>query len=142
MRPSVISVVGQMVKVILDSNFLFIPFQFRIDIFEQLEILLGKSEPIILSTTLKELENLAKRRSIKMQRQAAAALDMAKKCRIVEAELAPDESYDDVIIRTAKEWRCPVATNDTKLRKRLREAEVTVIYLRQKSRLEIQGHIS
>jgi len=128
-----------MVKVILDSNFLFIPFQFRVDIFEQLEVLLGKSEPIILSATLKELESLAKRRSVKMQREAAAALDMAKKCMIVKAELEPDESYDDVIIRTAKEWKCPVATNDTNLRKRLRDTGVAVIFLRQKSRLEING---
>jgi len=128
-----------MVKVILDSNFLFVPFQFRIDIFKQLEDLLGKSEPIILSATLKELESLAKRQSIKMRRHAAAALDMAKKCSIVEVELEPYESYDDVILRTAKKWGCPVATNDTNLRKRLREARVTTIYLRQKSRLEVEG---
>jgi len=75
-----------MIKVILDSNFLLVPFQFRIDIFEELNNLLGKAEPIVLSTTL------------------------------------------------------DVATNDAELRKRLRRAGLATIYLRQKSRLVIEGH--
>jgi len=43
-----------MTKVILDTNFLFVPVQFQIDIFEQLNNLLGKAEPIVLSTTIEE----------------------------------------------------------------------------------------
>jgi len=47
-------------KVILDSNALFVPLQFKIDIFEELEKLLNmKFELILLSPIRRELENLA-----------------------------------------------------------------------------------
>lgn len=131
-----------MVRVILDSNFLFVPFQFQVDIFEELEALLGRYEPVVLSTTLEEISNLAKKRSVKMRRQASAVLELVGRCRVVEAELKAGESYDDVILRKAKEWKSPVATNDARLRKRLREAGLANIFLRQKARLEIEGHIS
>ncbi|MCW4021168.1 MAG: DNA-binding protein [Candidatus Bathyarchaeota archaeon] len=129
-----------MVKVILDSNFLFIPFQFQIDIFEELESLFGKAESVVLSTTLEELEDLKKKRSIKIRKQATAALEMTKRCVTVRVEKNQGESYDDVILRTAKEWRCPVATNDAELRKRLRKAGVATVFMRQKSYLEIEGY--
>jgi rRNA-processing protein FCF1 len=130
-----------MVKVILDSNFLFVPFQFQIDIFEELGKLVGKSEPIILTTTLEEIETLARKRSPKISKQASAALELAKKCKMVEAEMKPSESYDDVILRTATDLDCIVATNDSNLRKRLREAGVAVVFLRQRSHLEIEGRL-
>jgi rRNA-processing protein FCF1 len=129
-----------MVKVILDSNFLFVPFQFRIDIFEELEGLLGRYEPVVLSTTFEELESLLGKRSIKIRQQASAALELAKRCRIVEVEKKTGESYDDIVLRVAKEWKCPVATNDAALRKRLRETKVATIFLRQTRRLEIEGY--
>jgi rRNA-processing protein FCF1 len=128
-----------MVKVILDSNFLFAPFQFQIDIFEELGKLLGKAEPIILTTTLEEIETLARKRSPKTSIQALAALELAKKCKTVEAKMKLRESYDDVILRTAVDSDYLVATNDSDLRKKLREAGVAVIFLRQKSHLEIEG---
>ena len=131
--------VNYMSKVILDSNFLFVPFQLKIDIFKELDRLLGKAEPLVLTTTLWELENVAKKRSQKIAKQASAALELANKCEIVEAEKKLNESYDDVILRTAKELNFAVATNDANLRKRLREAKVPVVYVRQKSYLEIEG---
>jgi rRNA-processing protein FCF1 len=130
-----------MVKVILDSNFLFVPFQFKIDIFEELGKLLGKAEPIILTTTLEEVETLARKRSPKMSIQATAALELARKCKMVEARMKPNESYDDVILRTAVDWDYLVATNDSNLKKRLREAGVAVVFLRRKSHLEIEGRL-
>jgi len=45
-------------RVILDSNFLFLVFQFKIDIFDEMEALIGRFEPVVLSTTVKELEEL------------------------------------------------------------------------------------
>jgi rRNA-processing protein FCF1 len=39
----------------------------------------------------------------------------------------------------ARKCDCPVFTNDRKLRQRLRNINVPVIYVRQKSRLEIDG---
>jgi len=130
-----------MVKIILDSNFLLVPFQFRIDIFEELNNLLGKAEPIVLSTTIEELKKMEKKSSTKSRMQFSAALKLAEKCEILEVKKKPSENYDDVILRIASDLRIPVATNDSELRKRLRKAGLATIYLRQKARLIVEGHI-
>jgi len=129
-----------MVRVILDSNFLFVPFQFKIDIFDELEALVGRFEPLVLSTTLEELRSLSDGKNPeKVRRQALSALELTKRCRLVDMEKKAEENFDDVIVRVAREWKCPVATNDRMLRKRLRKAGVATIFLRQRSRLEIEG---
>ncbi|RJS93878.1 DNA-binding protein [Candidatus Bathyarchaeota archaeon] len=130
-----------MVKIILDSNFLLVPLQFRVDIFEELNVLLGKAEPIVLSTTIEELKKLIEKSSIKERMQFSAALKLAERCEILKVKRDKSENYDDVIFRVAKELKIPVATNDSELRKRLREAGIATVYLRQKARLEIDGHV-
>lgn len=129
-------------KVILDSNALFVPFQFKIDIFEALRALLGrKFEPILLSPVKKELENIAKKGSPKMRKWAVYALALAEKCIFLDVKNEAVEPPDDIIVEIAKKCDCLVFTNDRKLRKRLRDISVPVIYVRQKSRLEINGRI-
>ena len=127
-------------KVIFDTNFLFVPLQFKVDIFDELEGLIGKFEPIILSTTIEELKKIARRKSEKNRRNALAALELAKKCKILKVEREAGESYDDVILRIAKEGKYMVATNDSELRRRLRKAGITTIFLRQKAYLQIDGY--
>jgi len=128
--------------ILLDANFLFIPSQFQIDIFDELMKLLNQRfESVILSPTYKELQKIAEKGSPKIRRHASLALKLAEKCRIVEVEQRFEETHDDVIVRVAAEWRCPVATNDRVLRKRLRDINVSVIYLRQRSHLEMEGNV-
>jgi rRNA-processing protein FCF1 len=132
----------EMLKIILDSNFLFIPSQFKVDIFEELGNLLGQQfDPILLSPTKNELQEIARKGSPKMRRQVSLALKFAEKCHVIDVEKNSKETYDDVIVRVAAEWKCPVATNDRELRKRLRNLGVPVIFLRQKRRLELEGAI-
>jgi rRNA-processing protein FCF1 len=128
-------------KVILDSNALFVPLQFKIDIFEELKKLLNmKFELILLSPIRRELEKLAENGSPKMQKNASYALKMAEKCKLVELdEKIAGSSPDDAIFKVACEWKSLVFTNDRELRKRLRNINVPVIYVRQKSRLGIDG---
>lgn len=127
---------------ILDSNALFVPFQFKIDVFEALETLLGrKFEPILLSTIKKELEAVVEKGSPKMRKWASFALRLAEKCTFLEVEETIVESPDDSIVEMAKKCGCLVFTNDRALRKRLRDISVPTIYVRQKSRLEIDGRI-
>lgn len=95
-------------------------------------------EPILLSPTYKELLKTAEK-SPKMRQQVSIALRFAEKCHIVDVEKKINETHDDVIVRVASEWKCPVATNDSELKRRLRNINVPVIYLRQKSRLEMEG---
>ncbi len=129
-------------KVILDSNALFVPLQFKIDIFRELEGLLNrKFEVILLSPVKRELETLAAEGSPLLRKNASYALRLAEKCRYVKVAAPASALADDVIVRVAEEWKVPVFTNDRQLRKRLRDIRVPVIYVRQKSRLEIDGMI-
>ena len=129
-------------RVILDSNFLFIPSQFQLDIVDELAKLLDQRvDLVILSPTYEEIARIATSRPPKMRKQASLALKLADKCHIIPAEQRENESNDDVIVRVAREWQSPVATNDRALRTRLRDINVPVIYVRQKSHLEIEGNI-
>ena len=129
-------------KVILDSNAFFVPLQFQIDIFNELERLLNRGFDLILLSSVKhELETLAAKGSPKMNRQATFALRLAEKCKFVEVAKDSSEDVDEVITVTAREWKAAVFTNDVQLRKKLRDISVPVIYVRQKLRLEIDGLI-
>jgi rRNA-processing protein FCF1 len=129
-------------KVILDSNALFVPLEFKMDIFEELRGLLNRNvEYILLSPVKHELEVLAAGDEPKTRRQASFALRLAEKCRLVPVEDRKEQT-DDAIVRIAKNWNTPVFTNDRVLKRRLRDISVPVIYLRQKSRLDIDGLIS
>jgi len=129
-------------KVILDSNFLFVPLQFKIDIFEAVGNLLNqKHELIVLSTTHDELQRMVRKGAPKLRKQAEMALKLAERCRLVVVKKDRGESNDDVILRVARKCRYAVATNDRMLRQRLRDISVPVIYMRQKSRLELEGSI-
>jgi len=131
------------IKVILDSNFLFVPLQFKIDIFEGIMNLLNQRfEPVILSPIHRELQKMTEKSPPKLRKQASLALKLAEKCSVIDVEKHDEETNDDVIVRVAAQWgKCPVATNDRELRKRLRKIKVSVIYLRQKSRFELEGSL-
>jgi len=130
------------IKVILDSNALFVTLEFKMDIFEELGRILKRNlEYILLSPVKDELEMLASGNDPKTRRQADFALRLSQKCKVVTVE-GRGEATDDVIVRIAKKWEAPVFTNDRELRRRLRDISVPVIYLRQKCRLDIDGLIS
>lgn len=129
-------------QVLLDSSFLFIPSQFKVDIFDELtRVLRRRFEPIVISTTYDELHTIVKTGSPKTRQQAALALKIADKCRRFRVKRESRESHDDVIVRIASKIKCCVATNDKELRKRLRNRSVAVVYLRQKTRLEVDGTV-
>lgn len=129
-------------RIIIDSNFLFVPLQFKIEIFaDTMRLLNQRFEPILLSPQLQELERMSEKGSPRLRKQAETALKLAEKCQVVDVEKSAEETNDDVIVKVAAKWKCPVATNDRVLRRRLRDISIPVIYLRQKSRLELEGSI-
>jgi rRNA-processing protein FCF1 len=129
-------------KIILDSNALFVPLEFKIDIFSEVECLLNRNVNfVLLSTVKRELEILSAKESPKMRREAAYALKLGEKCQYVNVDNNEKLRTDDIIVKVAKAWNSPVFTNDSQLRRRLRDISVPVIYVRQKSRLEIDGLI-
>jgi rRNA-processing protein FCF1 len=129
------------VKVILDSNAFFSSLQFRIDIFEETRRLLKRNiEFILLSSVKSELETLASSKGTKEGKQAGYALKLAESCSFIKVDDHGEEA-DEVIIRKAKEWKALVFSNDRLLKKKLRDISIPVIYVRQKSRLDIDGLI-
>jgi len=129
-------------KVILDSNALFVPLEFKLDIFVEVKRLVNRNvDFVLLSPVKRELELLATKDSPKIRREAVYALKFAEKCKYVPVDENEKLTTDDVIVKVAKAWSSPVFTNDRQLRKKLRDISVPVIYVRQKSRLEIDGLI-
>ena len=128
-------------KVILDSNAFFVPLKLKIDIFCAVEQLLNrKVDLVLLSAVKQELVVLSSKDSSTTRREATFALKLAEKCKYVAIDYG-DLSTDDVIVKVAEAWNSPVFTNDKQLRRRLRDISVPVIYVRQKSRLDIDGLI-
>jgi rRNA-processing protein FCF1 len=131
----------KVIKVILDSNALFVPLQLKIDILQELKTLLNRNyELVLLKPIQQELDRLAREGSPQTRKKASYALKLAEKCRIVSVN-EDTASPDDIILETAGKWKCLVFTNDRELRKKLRNINVPVIYVRQKSRLEIDGRL-
>jgi rRNA-processing protein FCF1 len=124
----------------MDSNIFFVPAKFRIDIFREMQKLLAtKVEPIILLPVLEELKKVYRLGGLKLKKQVSLALEFVKQCKIMDAELLEGESIDDYIVRVAKNLNCIVATNDRNLRKKLRDINIPVIYVREKSHLVVEG---
>jgi rRNA-processing protein FCF1 len=127
--------------VIIDSNFLFVPHKFKVDIFEELKRLLGGNVRFFITRPIiNELFLIKKDAKNKDKKEIDFALGLMERCEIIELNLRPNESVDDSIIRISSEGKFMVATNDIELRKRLRNVGVAVIYLRQKSHLELEGN--
>ena len=130
------------IKILLDSNAFFVPIYFKIDIFSELKRLVERNfELILISPIKKELERIIEKKGNKKDKIASFALKIALKCKVIEVKKPKKMLTDDIIIKTAKEWKAIVFTNDRELKQKLRDISVPVIYVRQKSVLAIDGMI-
>lgn len=125
-------------KIIIDTNFLLVPGQFNVDIFSEFGRLFGENnESFIIDKTKKEMRDILEKggRDRKAANVAFSLLD-SKKIK----ELPSGEEYvDDAIVSICrKEGGYAVATNDSELKKRLRQIDVDVIELKQKKYLAIR----
>jgi rRNA-processing protein FCF1 len=120
-------------RVVFDANALMTPSQHNVDVFDETERLVGGYEAVVPDTVVRELTALAD----KGDRNAAVGLRFAKeRCDIVST----DETHGDdaVIEATEGDDESAVVTNDAKLKDRLLERNVPVLYLRQRNRLEAE----
>jgi len=127
------------IPVLLDSSFLLIPLEEGVDIYSELERLLGLPRCLVPKPVLEELKRLRDAASPLEAKRINLALRMAERCETLNVELEEGEEVDDLLLRLAREMRCPVATKDGELRKRLRREGIPVIYLRQRAYLEMEG---
>ncbi|MFH0949073.1 MAG: DNA-binding protein [Candidatus Aenigmatarchaeota archaeon] len=120
-------------KIILDTNMLMVPAQFRVDIFEHMKRF--SPEFFTFSSCMDELEKIAVLHS-RSAGNARIALELARKNDVKVLETK--ESADKAILNYAKLHNVIVATNDRKLIKSLKACEIKIIRLRQKKYIAIE----
>ncbi len=122
---------------------MLVPAQFGVDIFEEIaRLITRKYELVIFQGILDELERIAKK-SQQKQKQVDMALQLAKKCILIRTDINTGnyQRVDEILLQYASENNSVVATNDQKLRKKLRAHKIPCIFLRKKAYLAIEGDI-
>lgn len=138
--------------IIIDSNFILLPFQFKVDYFNEIRLKIeGEIKFIILQQILNELESKKRRepkatKFRKLLDSGLLYLDRNKENYDIKflAKIKKDnETTDDFLLRLLKNLKKEsqnvyLATNDSKLRKKARELNISIIFLRQKKYLSIE----
>ncbi len=116
-----------------------IPFQFNVDIIDELEKTLPSHDLLVPSFVIKELEGIkrASRGSDKIAASIALKIAKSPPIKTVKMSLMKGEKVDDALLRISK----ILCTNDRELRARARKKGIPVLYLRQKRYIAIDGYI-
>ncbi len=116
-------------RLLLDANFLVLPFQHGVRLFDEFDRLLpGRYEVCVLNRAYNEALQLDDGR----YRQRVERLVSEHPVEVIEVDAAG--SVDEVLVSLAGEY--VVCTNDTAVRQELRDRELPHIFLRQQSHLE------
>ena len=126
-------------EVVIDTNFFMVPFQFNVDIITELENLLPSYKLTTPSFVINELKGLKKNNKGKIRLNANLALKLANssKVEIKDISLLENETVDDALLRVSE----VLATNDIELKNRAKDKGITVVYLRQKKYIAVDGKI-
>lgn len=125
-----------MKKILLDTNFLMICFQFKVDIFTEIErICYFNYELCILDKTIEELERIIEKQKGKNKVAANIALKLIKINKIKVVKTNSLKQTDDVIIDYAIKKGCIVATQDKDLKRELINHGIGIIILKSKKTL-------
>jgi rRNA-processing protein FCF1 len=138
--------------IILDSNFILLPFQFKIDYFNEIRLTIeGKLRFIVFQQILNELESKRKREpeATKFARFLDAGIKyLEKNTNLYDIKFSDiikesKESTDDFLIRMSQECKIVghkiyLATNDSELRRKAKKLNIGTIFLRQKKYLSIE----
>ena len=126
-------------EVVIDTNFFMIPFQFNVDIITELEKVLPSYKLTTPSFVINELKGLKRNNKGKIRLNANLALKLANssKVEIKDISLLKNETVDDALLRVSE----VLATNDMELKKRAKAKGITIVYLRQKNYITVEGKI-
>jgi rRNA-processing protein FCF1 len=112
-------------KILLDTNFLVTSVKFKIDIFLELK----GNELFVTEPVLDELAKIARKKG-KDSTAAKMSLEMIKEKNLKVLESKEKEADMSLLDYGKKGY--VVATQDKKLREKLRKAGTRIIYIRQK----------
>ena len=126
-------------EVVIDTNFFMVPFQFNVDIITELENLLPSYKLTTPSFVINELKGLKRNNKGKIRLNANLALKLANssKVEIKDISLLENETVDDALLRVSE----VLATNDIELKNRAKDKGITIVYLRQKKYIAVEGKI-
>ena len=126
-------------EVVIDTNFFMVPFQFNVDIITELENVLPSYKLTTPSFVINELKGLKRNNKGKIRLNANLALKLANssKVEIKDISLLENETVDDALLRVSE----VLATNDIELKNRAKDKGITVVYLRQKKYIAVEGKI-
>ena len=126
-------------EVVIDTNFFMVPFQFNVDVITELEKLLPSYKLTTPSFVINELKGLKNNNKGKVRLNANLALKLANssKVEIKDISLLENETVDDALLRVSE----VLATNDIELKNRAKDKGITVVYLRQKKYIAVEGKI-
>ena len=126
-------------EVVIDTIFFMVPFQFNVDIIDELEKVLPSYKLTTPSFVINELKGLKRNNKGKIRLNANLALKLANssKVEIKDISLLENETVDDALLRVSE----VLATNDMELKKRAKAKGITVVYLRQKNYITVDGKI-
>ncbi|MFH1315998.1 MAG: PIN domain-containing protein [Candidatus Woesearchaeota archaeon] len=120
-------------KILLDTNFLMIPFQFNVDIFSELKRVCDfKYDLYILDRSVDELNTLIDRDNSRTSKIAKMALQLKRDKDIKVIKTIEKKHTDDLIL---EKKGFIVATRDMNLIRKLNENSKKYITLRQKKYL-------
>ena len=127
-----------MKKILLDTNFMMIPYKFGVDIFTQIDrILTFKYRLFVLDKTLEELKNIVEKQKGKNREAAKIALKLTAIKNIGIIKTNGNKKTDDAIIDLSSKNDYIVATQDKDLKRRLINRGTGVIVIRQKKILAL-----
>ncbi len=138
--------------VVLDSNFILLPYQFKIDYLNDIYLNLeGKTRFYIFKQSLDEIEAKIRRepKTRKLKRQYKGGMKYLDKNEkvypiyFINEVKSKNETTDEFLLKWCiefkKEYRkVYLATNDSELRKKAKNSNVNIIFLRQKKYLVIE----
>lgn len=126
-------------EVVIDTNFFMVPFQFNVDVIDELEKLLPSYKLTTPQFVINELKGLKHNKNNTIRLNASLALKLVKSSNIEikDISLNEGETVDDALLRVSE----VLATNDIDLKKRAKNKGISVVYLRQKKYISIDGKI-
>ena len=125
-----------MKKIILDTNFLLVPIQFRVDIFSEFNRICDFNyKLLIFESSIDELKNIMENQRGISKKAAQFALKLIK---LKNIEIIKSEKKDvDSLILDNLAKDSVIATQDINLKKQLLGKGASVIILRQKKYLQL-----
>ncbi|MFW9864770.1 MAG: PIN domain-containing protein [Candidatus Thorarchaeota archaeon] len=139
--------------VVIDSNFILLPFQFKVDYLKEIRgHVEGQLKFIVFQQVLNELEAKKKREpnATKFDRLLNSGLSYLEKNKenytidFIDSVKMKDETTDDFLLRKSIELKAEsnsvfLATNDSNLRAKSRDLGISIIFLRQKKYLSFES---